>query len=164
MSLVSECLPLNLGNIRTQGLQQSDLLDCRVEPTMSHVGSGAFVWLCQFQERKLQRDSPLPYPSRDRRGTINSSVHLSIGACVQVSISRQSSDVLYLCEWDMLSALLLWVERHPHSSANTLSLGMLERLGQQKELVHWTRGGLELQEWWVAREPLASPAQSAAHL
>jgi hypothetical protein len=56
------------------------------------------------------------------------------------------------------------IERQPHLSANTLSLGMMERLGQLKELVvYWTRGALkELQEWWEAREPLACPARNAA--
>lgn len=47
---------------------------CGVEPTMSHVGSGGFMWLCQLREGKLQRDSPLPYPSRAREGTSNSLV------------------------------------------------------------------------------------------
>lgn len=70
MSLVLECLPPTLGSIQdSQRFQQSELLDCRVERTMSCVDSVGFMWMCQ-----LQRDSRQSCPSAGAESS--SSVHL----------------------------------------------------------------------------------------
>lgn len=89
-----------------QGLQQSDLPNCRVEPPVSCVGSAGFMWLCQLQEGKLQRESRQSCPSAGAKGgTSSSSVHLGIRANAQVAITRHGRDVLSLSKWGKMVAM-----------------------------------------------------------
>lgn len=112
MSLVLECLPLTLGSIQdSQGFQQSDLLDCRVERTMSCVGFAGFMWMCQ-----LQRDYRQSCPSAGAQSS--SSVHLGIGAYAQVVITRHGRDVVSFCKW---GSMFCRVVRQPHRSGKALS-------------------------------------------
>lgn len=109
-----------------QGFRQSDLLDCRVERTMSCVGSAGFMWVCQ-----LQRDSRQSCPSAGAQNS--SSVHLGIGAYAQVVITRHERDVVSFCKW---GSMFCRVVRQPHRSGRTL-LGRTGEAGPGERAAVW---------------------------